>query len=601
VKLFLAAMFFVFSSASADSATQNDWSGGPGILGPVTSWGDSFYSEATMFWQESGLEIAYEDIYIGSADWGFSVATSDIDGDGHNDVIAASRMADQVVWWRNADGLGTTWIEQTVGYAPGVVSVDPKDIDGDGDPDIVAACGEANDLSWWKSHVTPIGVSWTKHAIDASYYGAADVVAEDIDGDGDIDVVSTNWTYHSASWWGNLNGTGASWTEHIIDTGILGPRDLQVGDIDNDGDQDAVVVTSENDLIVWWENTDGIGSTWTEHVLTNHFEGWGVCITDVDGDADNDIVVCSSLPSPGSVIWLENTGDGSSPCIAWIEHIVDSDTSELTSVVADDVDNDGDQDLISGGFGNCTAWWENQNGIGSEWKKHYILHYGGWSLCASDVDGDQFTDLIGGYPNNVSLWELMYPSSSSLESSVLYLGNDPGWGSLDWDATITTNNSRVCFQLRASDNPSQMGPWSDTLFTPCDLGTILNPNDSYFQYRAILQTADPFASPVLNSITINWNALGIEDPGARRPGATSLLPIVPCPVSGALIVQFQLACDCSAEFSIYDLGGRLMDEARGEFGVGQGMVVFSDFQPGVYFVRMAAGDYSATERFVVVE
>jgi hypothetical protein len=594
---FCMSLMLLSASASADSASQVSWAGGPGLPGPVMAWGNRFFSESGTLWGEGALESGYTAVYIGPADWAWSLGANDIDGDGHPDVVAASRMADQVVWWENADGCGETWIEQTVGYAADVVSVDPEDIDGDGHPDIVSACGESNDLSWWKSHVTRIGVTWTKNPI-GSYYGAADVVARDMDGDGDRDVASTNWNYHSVSWWENLNGSGASWVQHSVDMGIIGPRDLRVGDINGDGDMDIAVISSENDLVVWWENTDGVGTLWSEQILKNQFDGWGISIADMDDDGDQDIVACEY--SPGLIIWFENGGSDQGR-ITWTEHTVDSDTEALTAIVTDDVDGDGDQDVISGGWGNLTAWWENLDGKGMQWSEHPILCGGGWSLCTTNVDGDHFIDLIGGFPSNVRRWDLDYPVSSSLESSILYLGNDLGMGWLDWVAEVPSNTSRVCFQVRASDDPSQMGLWSDTLIAPGSLDGILDASDSYFQYRAILQTQDPFSTPTLLSVTLTWNSTGTEAQQEAIPEATSLLPVTPCPVRGSATIGFQLAEEGTVEFSIFDVTGRIIYRASESRPAGPGEMVISGLDPGVCFVRIRAGEFLATQRFVVVE
>lgn len=37
-------------SVYADSASQTDWSGGPGVLGPIMQWGDEFYSCNNLVW-----------------------------------------------------------------------------------------------------------------------------------------------------------------------------------------------------------------------------------------------------------------------------------------------------------------------------------------------------------------------------------------------------------------------------------------------------------------------------------------------------------------------------------------------------------------------
>lgn len=590
-----ATLVLAASPASADSASQVSWAGGPGAPGPVTAWGDRFWSQAGTSWGGGFLESGYAEVCVGPADWAWSVASSDIDGDGHPDIVAASRMANQVVWWRNADGQGTTWAEQVVGYAAGVVSADPEDIDGDGHPDIVSCCDGSSDLSWWKSQVTPIGVGWTKVPI-GSYCGA-DVVAQDMDGDGDRDVVSTSWALHSLSWWENLNGSGTSWAQHPIDMGLLGPRDLQVGDVNGDGDMDIAVTTSENALVVWWENADGSGATWTEQVVKNQFEGWGISVADMDGDVDQDLVACGA--SPGELVWFEDNGSAQGS-ISWTEHVINSDAEALTAVLTADIDSDGDQDVAYGGWGQ-KAWCENLDGRGSQWLGHSIQCEGLWSLCTTDVDGDEFTDLIAGFPNDVRLWDLAYPVSSSLESSILYLGNDLGTGWLDWVAEVPFNTGRICFQVRASDNPQAMGLWSDTLIAPGSLDGMIDPSDSYFQYRAILQTQDPFSTPTLLSVTLTWNSTGTEDQQQEVPGATLLLPVTPCPVRGSATVAFQLSGGGNADFSVFDISGRMEYRTSGFHPEGSGELVIQGLDPGVHFVTMRAGRFESAQRFVVVE
>jgi hypothetical protein len=559
------------------------------------AWGSRFCSQTGTFWQGGMLESGYAEFYVGPADWAWSVASSDIDGDGHSDIVAASRMANQVVWWQNADGQGTTWVEQVVGYGVEVVSVDPEDIDGDGHPDIVSCCNGSSDLSWYKSHVTPIGVSWTKVPI-GSYYGS-DVVAQDVDGDGDRDVVSTNWLLHSLSWWENLNGSGTSWVQHSVDTGILGPRDAQVGDINGDGDLDIAVTTSENDLVVWWENADGSGTTWTEQVVKDQFEGWGISVADLDGDGDQDLVAGGY--SLGEFVWFENNGSAQGS-ISWTEHVIDSDTEAITAVLTADIDSDGDQDVAYGGWGH-KAWCENLDGRGSQWLDHFVRCEGLWSLCTTDVDGDEFTDLIAGFPNDVRLWDLNYPETCYLESSILYLGNDLGMGWLGWVADVPFNTGRICFQVRASDSPQAMGLWSDTLITPGSLDGILDASDSYFQYRAILQTLDPFSTPTLSSVTLTWNSTGTEGQQHAIPAVTLLLPVMPCPVRGSATVDFQLSEGGNADFSVFDISGRMGYQTSGFHLEGTGELVIPGLDPGIYFIRMKAGEFEAVERFVVVE
>ena len=44
------------------------------------------------------------------------------------------------------------------------------------------------------------------------------------------------------------------WTEHIIDDYINDPGDVSLDDLDNDGDLDVVVTGLREDQMIWYEN-----------------------------------------------------------------------------------------------------------------------------------------------------------------------------------------------------------------------------------------------------------------------------------------------------------------------------------------------------------
>jgi len=55
------------------------------------------------------------------------------------------------------------------------------------------------------------------------------------------------------------------------------------------------------------------------------------------------------------------------------------------------------------------------------------------------------------------------------------------------------------------------------------------------------------------------------------------------------------------ELSVYDVSGRVVSEAVQNMPTGTHSVSFSGLAEGVYFCTMRAGEFSATERFVVVD
>ena len=66
-------------------------------------------------------------------------------------------------------------------------------------------------------------------------------------------------------------------------------------DMDSDGDMDILVASDWHCYIAWYENTDGQGTFGEQHVITTYYVrglGLSVYASDMDGDGDAD-VLCS--------------------------------------------------------------------------------------------------------------------------------------------------------------------------------------------------------------------------------------------------------------------------------------------------------------------
>jgi hypothetical protein len=130
------------------------------------------------------------------------------------------------------------------------------DIDGDGDADLVD-----NGITWYEN-TDGRGTSWTVHDVQRSgvlmgtglwydpYVGhqpMGDPISTDIDGDGDIDIVSTH-TYGQVVWYENKDGKGKSWAENNVTKIIGGNQRIVIfaADIDGDDDIDLAIATDKN-------------------------------------------------------------------------------------------------------------------------------------------------------------------------------------------------------------------------------------------------------------------------------------------------------------------------------------------------------------------
>jgi len=224
-------------------------------------------------------------------------------------------------------------------------------------------------------------------------------------------------------------------------------------------------------------------------------------------------------------------------------------------------------------------------------------------VCCADVDGNGSSDILASSAidgSTVAWWNLgCYPDDAYAESSILFLGGDPGWGDVSWTAE-TPVETGVALQVRASDDYMQMGTWSDTLTAPGSLQGILVDNASYLQYRAILEAADPDTTPTLLDVTFTWDPLGVG--GSEGPTTFELLPFSPNPISGLIVVSFGLPSAAVAGFSVFDVSGRVVFQAPAtEYPAGYQQIQLGELAPGIYICRMRAGSITAMQRFAVVE
>ncbi len=538
--------------AFADSATQTDWSGGSGLYGPVTNWGNQFYLAQTVEWESNPGDIvlpASIEQYIGST-WTVSVYSTDIDGDSDMDVLCCAFESHFIIWWENIDGSGTSWTGHTVGDIHEPSSLYSEDIDGDGDMDVISASRdvESINIAWWENN-NGLGTSWTEHTVEEDFYVANHVYSEDIDGDGDMDILCAADDEY-ITWWENNNGLGTSWTDHTVGGSLGADNTVYSEDIDGDGDMDVLGAAGFADNITWWENNNGLGTSWTEHTVDGNFDGANhVYSEDIDGDGDMDIL--------GTAAW--------------------------------------DDDI---------TWWENIDGSGTSWTEHTVDGNFDGASCvyAEDIDGDGYMDVLGAAysGSGVTWWDLTeYSPEGSLVSSILDTQGNTDWDYLDWNATTPANTS-VSFQVRASDDWTNMGVWSDTLTSPCVLAGLLHDGDRYMQYRAILSTSDPDTTSILKDITVSWDQLGIGD----EPQVTEylLFGAEPNPAIESVSISFAVPELSPVELSIYDLTGRLVViHSQREYSPGFHDAQLGDLSPGIYFCRMISGYFTATQQFVVIE
>jgi hypothetical protein len=322
-----------------------------------------------------------------------TVILADVDGDGDLDTVSASRGDSKVAWYENLDGLGTFGKQRVISTAGAAVwSVHAADVDGDGDLDVLAASYRDDEVAWYEN-VDGIGTFGPQRVITAAADGALSVFAGDLDGDGDLDVVSADYYADRVSWYENTDGNGTFRQPTTITSLADGAWSVSLCDMDGDGDLDVLSASYNNGAIAWYENTDGNATFGGGRIVSRTIVGvTSAHAVDLDGDSDLDVV--STSFNRDRIVWFENT-DGRGTF--GNQRVIETSANGASRVWSGDIDHDGDIDVLSATeHADRVAWHENVDGAGNFAEPHVISSTvdGPRSVSAGDIDNDGDLDVI---------------------------------------------------------------------------------------------------------------------------------------------------------------------------------------------------------------
>ncbi|MCX7047396.1 MAG: VCBS repeat-containing protein [Candidatus Sumerlaeota bacterium] len=267
----------------------------------------------------------------------------DVDGDGKAREIVPS--VPRTVWYevlkdKDNDGKTTFAVhvvsEKKFDYGFGV-----GDVNGDGRPDFIRPG------AWYEAPADPRKGAWKEHPLilgdreEKKAQHTAQILVYDVNGDGLADLICSNAHGYGIFWYEQVRkGAQIAFNQHLMDDSWTQSHSLALGDLDGDGIPELVTGKrfmahnggdpKETDpLGVYYYKihrapegkTGGAASganapaasptpaaavTWSKHIVSYN-EGIGsgtnLCLADLDGDGDLDIIVTGKFGGP---VWFEN-------------------------------------------------------------------------------------------------------------------------------------------------------------------------------------------------------------------------------------------------------------------------------------------------------
>ncbi len=366
-----------------------------------------FLIVATLTFLEMKGQIGFESFNVVDTDnllFGLEqVDYGDMDGDGDLDVLASSNDDRKIVWFENLDNQDN-YSQAKIINSSSVNSEEFftlssifSDLDGDGDLDVLSTYNSEN-LIWFENEFGT-GTFKIGKLIPIEEGRVNYIYAEDLDGDGLDDLIVVQNSGYS-KWY--KNGNNASFFEFQQafrghSGAVLLNTECQFGDLDNDGDLDILFSISNSTLLAWARNDNGF---FEEGNLVGNFGAFGrghSIIADLDNDGDLDIaaIVYISFSNNKRVAWFENVNGNFD-----LTHEIG--TGFLTNFfLAEDIDGDGNVDLIFDDFQSEISWFKNVDGLGSFQREVLcdIEYRNAIDPRFLDIDEDGDFDLIAGHPD----------------------------------------------------------------------------------------------------------------------------------------------------------------------------------------------------------
>jgi hypothetical protein len=463
----------------------------------------------------NGLAFSVHSI---SASGARQAVPADVDRDGDFDVVAILLYSDRLVWFENDGHGGFTerFLDTLSAYGAFAVT----DLDADGDPDIAAVFG----TSLIRKYENDGAGAFLARTLSSGQFSSIQSIATaDMDGDADFDlIVGGNPDPSSQLNWLENKGA-AGFAPHYITDGLQYVESIEIADLDGDGDLDLVSSSRWSDEIAWHEN-DGMNQFTAHRLTVRHYTDF-VQVADLDGDGDLDILgagehhwayvndgaghfskrdfdyvsatglAVADLDGDGDLDWSMSVSWSNSSFtlrrhtgnfrLDWYQAFLNGDAGSISA--AADFDGDGSIDLL---VRNTLAWYRNLDLLPGDFNRDHVVDAADYSLWR-DTLGSTVASFTGADANGDGLvsqtdYELWLGHFGMTSTSTANVG--AGAIATLVDATTSSDNQHK--------NPVESSPSSDIPDVASQVRPISNAAKTYFSFDTLrLRSQSKASSP----------------------------------------------------------------------------------------------------------